>query len=408
MIINVHIESEVSTVSSTQNVVVDKNGVVSGDTDAFDLDGDTLSYTINQQGTKGSASVTSDGTWTYFANNGAGDDSFIIAVTDGNTTTYVTVFVHISSTPTVANTEISVTVGEGGSVTDSIDAYDEDDDELTYSVSTAPTNGSISINSVTGEYTYVPNSNTSADSDSFVIAVTDGTTTKYVTVNVRINNSPNCADSEINVNQGGAGGGTIQGQDNENDKLTYVVGSQGSHGSVSINSETGEYTYTTNDRNYFGTDTFTIIVSDGYTTTTIVVTVNILQNQAPTGSGATVDVDAGSSVSGSVGLTDPEGDTLTYEVTQQGNKGTAYVDPNTGEFTYRANYNTEGYDCFIITVNDGFNTRMYLVEVNIAWVDANNSWAIPTTIVLGSVTALSLGGAGTLLTLFLKKRKLRK
>ena len=408
LIINVHIESEVSTVSSTQNVVVDKNGVVSGDIDAIDLDGDTLSYSISQQGTKGNASITSDGTWTYFANNSAGDDSFIIAVTDGNTTTYVTVFVHISSTPIVVNTEINVTVGEGGSITDSINAYDEDGDELTYSVLTAPTNGSVSINSVTGEYTYVPNSNTSADSDSFVIAVTDGTTTKYVTVNVRINNSPNCADSEINVNQGGAGGGTIQGQDNENDKLTYTVGSQGSHGTVSINSETGEYTYTTNDKNYFGTDTFTIVISDGYTTTTVVITVNILQNQAPTGSGATVDVDAGSSVSGSVGLTDPEGDTLTYEVTQQGDKGTAYVDPNTGEFTYRANYNTEGYDCFIITVNDGFNTRMYLVEVNIAWVDANNSWAIPTTIALGSVTALSLGGAGTLLTLFLKKRKMKK
>lgn len=405
LIVNVHIESKVSTVSSTQNVTVNKNGVVSGDTEALDLDGDTLSYAINQQGTKGNASITSDGTWTYFANNGAGDDSFIIAVTDGNTTTYVTVFVHISSTPTVANTEINVTVGEGGSITDNIDAYDEDGDELTYSVSTAPTNGSVSINSVTGEYTYIPNSNSSADSDSFVVAINDGTTTKYVTVNVRINNSPSCSDSEINVNQGGAGSGTISGQDNENDKLTYSVGSQGSHGTVSINSETGKYTYTTNDNNYYGTDTFTIVISDGYTTTIVVVTVNILENRAPTSSGTSVEVNAGSSVSGNISAEDKENDNLTYEVTEQGNKGTAYVDPNTGEFTYNADYNTEGYDCFVITVSDGYNEISYLVEVNINWVDINDSWAIPTTIILGSATALSLGGTSFLL---IKNRKRKK
>lgn len=406
--INVHIESKVSTISSTQNVSVNKNGVVSGSTGAIDLDGDTLNYSIYQQGTKGNASITSDGTWTYFANNGAGDDSFIIAVTDGNTTVYVTIFVHIASTPTVANTEINITVGEGGSITESVDAYDEDGDELTYSISTAPINGSVSINSVTGEYTYIPNSNTSADSDTFIIAISDGTTIKYVTVNVRINNSPNCVDSEINVNQGGAGSGIIRGQDNENDDLTYTVGSQGSHGSVSINSETGEYTYTTNDKNYFGTDTFTIVVSDGYTTTTIVVTVNIIENKAPNGSGTSINVDAGSSVTGNVLLTDQEGDTLTYEITQQGDKGSAYVDYNTGEFTYRANYNTEGYDCFIIIVSDGYNTRMYLVEVNITWVDVNDSWAIPTTIALGSAAALSVAVSTTLLIITIKKKKMKK
>ena len=62
-----------------------------------------------------------------------------------------------------------------------------------------------------------------------------------------------------------------------------------------------------------------------------IITVNILQNQAPTGSGASVEVDAGASVSGNISAEDKENDNLTYEVTEQGNKGTAYVDPNTGE-----------------------------------------------------------------------------
>lgn len=404
IVIKVHIESTVSVSSGSKHVTVNKNSSISGSTGASDADGDELTYSIYQQSSKGSASVTGDGTWTYFSNNGAGDDSFIIKVTDGNSISYVTIYVHISSTPTVGQTKVNITVGEGGSVTESIDAYDEDGDELTYSVSSNPTNGTVSINAVTGEYIYRPNSNTNASSDSFVISVSDGTNTKYITVNVKINNTPTCNDSNLNVEQGGSAFGVISGSDNENDKLTYSIGSQGKNGTVSINSSTGEYTYTTNDKNYYGMDSFTVVISDGYTSTTVVVNVNITQNQMPNGSGASVVVDAGSSVNGKVGATDPENDQLTYSISVQGEKGTAYIDPNTGEFTYSAQYNTEGYDCFIVTVSDGFNTRSYLVEININWVDVNDSWAIPTTIGMGSATTLSIGAV---IFMILKKFKKR-
>ena len=402
--VKVHIESEITIPHSTITLSVNKNGIVTGNVNASDKDGDTLTYAIYKQGSKGNATIMGDGGFSYFANEGAGDDTFVISVSDDVHTNYVTVYIHISSEPHFEESSISISVPQNGQVDGHVHGYDEDGDALLYEVTQNPQNGVVNLNSSNGSFTYSAFSNSTASRDAFVISVTDGTSISYVTVNVVINNAPSVSDGSLTIAQGGQGTGQIEARDPENDKLSYEVYSQGTHGNVQINSTTGSYTYTTTDKTFSGVDSFTISVSDGYSTINVVVSVNIIKNTKPISKGLSLEVKSGKSVSGQLSVKDNEGDNLQYSITSQGVKGNAYIDERTGEFKYSALKDTEGYDCFIVTVSDGFNTSSYLVEVNITFEDSNNSWAIPTTAIL-SVVAVAAVGAMIFFLIRAKKKR---
>ena len=402
VIVNVHIESDITVDQGFINASVNKNDICVGKVEATDADGDTLTYSIYQQGEKGIANVLNDGSYSFHANNGAGDDSFIISITDGSHISYVIVYIHISTNPIFEESVINISVPQNNSLSGQVSGYDEDGDSLKYFVVTEPTNGSVSLNSVTGEYIYKPNNNVSVNSDSFVLGVTDNNSTSAITVNVVINDKPEVSNSSIEVIQGGTTSGTIQATDKENDPITYTIVTNGIHGNVVINSSTGEFQYVCNDNKYNGSDSFTVAVSDGYNTTTVIVKVDINKNNAPFAREGSLSTTSGESVHGQIMGHDYEGDTLTYSIASQGIKGTAYIDEVTGEFIYTANKDTEGTDYFLITISDGYNTVSYLYEVNIEYVDSNNSWAIPTTIVTGTGFA---GSLSTLLIFILKKKK---
>ncbi|WP_149356994.1 Ig-like domain-containing protein, partial [Comamonas testosteroni] len=76
--------------------------------------------------------------------------------------------------------------------------------------------------------------------------------------------------------------GKVVGKDSDGDSLTYGLGTPPAHGTVTIDRNTGEYTYTPNkDWSGPGTDEFTVIVDDGKggkTTTTVTVNVGAEQD----------------------------------------------------------------------------------------------------------------------------------
>lgn len=405
--VNVHIETDIVLANATLTVEVPKNDIVTGNVNASDADGDLLVFSVSKQGEKGNANVMGDGSFSYCANIGAGDDSFVISVTDGIHTSYVAVYVHISTEPYFEENSISISVPQNGSTTGTVHGVDEDGDHLTYSISSKPTNGTVDINGVTGAFTYTAYSNSTATSDSFVVSVTDGQTTKQLTVSVVINNAPETTDMSISVGQGKSGFGRIDASDPEDDTLKYSISSQGTHGSASINSTTGEFVYTCGDKGFYGTDAFVVAVSDGYSVKNVVVTVNVIENSKPISKGATIELNSASTASGQLDVSDPEGDALTYSISAQGDKGTARINEQTGEYIYSSFKDTSGYDCFVVTISDGFNTTSYLVEININFVDSNNSWAIPTTIVTGSLATISIGGFVFVLIKMLKAGKAR-
>lgn len=82
-----------------------------------------------------------------------------------------------------------------------------------------------------------------------------------------------------------------------------------------------------------------------------------LFNQSPTiAYSPTTTVQTGQTVTGNIGATDPEGDALTYTVTQQPQNGTLTIDQATGNFTYTPNdinYDAAQTDSFTVSVTDG-------------------------------------------------------
>ena len=495
IIFNVHIESDINIVNSTITSTVSKDDIVIGNIKVNDKDGDILSYSIYQQGEKGNANVTNDGNWSYFSNNTAGDDSFVISVSDGIHTKYITIYIHISTSPIFEENNITISVSDGSSTSGKVRGNDEDGDSLQYSIQYQPINGTVKLNSLTGEYVYTSFTNIDATEDSFVVSVTDGNNFAYVTVRVIINNAPEVNDYIIDVKQGGNYNGTITVNDPENDAIEFSISIQGSKGTASINSttgefiynfneklntlndsfvvkvsdgfntkyvvvkvnninnnapeysdyeiiisqggngkgkiegtdyeddtinfeiyqqgvghasinsSTGEFEYNINDISFVGIDSFTILVSDGYNEKIVTVKVEVLKNERPNGKGGEYSLKSDSSITGEIKVSDIENNKLTYSIEYQGNKGIATIDENSGEFKYTAYKDTSGYDCFVVSITDGFNKVSYLVEINIDFVDSNNSWAIPTTIAMGSVTTISI--ASLIITL-LKKKKIVK
>lgn len=84
-----------------------------------------------------------------------------------------------------------------------------------------------------------------------------------------------------------------------------------------------------------------------------------LFNQSPTiAYNPTTSVQTGQTVTGNIGATDPEGDTLTYKVIQAPKYGTLTIDQATGNFTYTPNeidYDSVQTDSFKVSVTDGNN-----------------------------------------------------
>ncbi|MFV8048247.1 Ig-like domain-containing protein [Mycobacterium sp. 48b] len=84
-------------------------------------------------------------------------------------------------------------------------------------------------------------------------------------------------------------------------------------------------------------------------------------NQAPVVSSPTTTVQTGQTVTGNIGVTDAEGDELTYTVTEQPKYGTVTIDQETGEFTYTPNdidYDAAQMDSFTVSVTDGNRINM--------------------------------------------------
>ncbi|MFS1480933.1 Ig-like domain-containing protein, partial [Vibrio lentus] len=224
---------------------------------------------------------------------------------------------------------VTFTTDEDTPVNGVLNALDEDSDTLTFSLSQSPNNGSVVLNN-DGSWTYTPDNNFNGN-DSFSVVVSDGQGgTDTITVNVGVtpvNDTPVITDEngnplgdsvEVTTDEDTPVSGSLSASDDDNDSLSFSEGSDPSNGSVTVD-ENGNWTYTPNE-DYNGSDSFTIIVSDGKggtDTQTITITVTGT-NDAPV---AAADVETGATeggdeISGTVTATDvdtAQGD-LTYSV----------------------------------------------------------------------------------------------
>ena len=340
-------------------------GILGNDSD---VDGDTITAVLVSDVSNGTLTLNADGSFTYTpAANFVGTDSFSYKVNDSlldsNTVTVEIDVTAVNDAP-VAN-PLAFTVANAGVNTGTLTATDVDlpADTLTFSLLTAPTNGTVTVGP-SGTYTYTHNGSATL-SDSFVFSVSDGTVSSTATVTITVlaaptpppvvNLAPVANPLTFTIANGALSTGTLTGSDPEGASLTFTLVSGPVNGTLVL-SPAGAYTY---DHNGTATtsDSFVFSVSDGSLSANATVTITILPipapaNTAPVVVNTSLTTSFETPISGTVTGSDADGDPLSFSLEEGPTNGKIVFNPD-GTFTYTPNDGFNGSDSFSFIANDG-------------------------------------------------------
>lgn len=352
-------DDEVSTNEDTALTIL-ATDLLANDSDA---DGDTLIITETFSPSHGVLTENGDGTYTYSPNeNHNGNDVFTYTVSDRYETASATVTITVNAVndaPFAAGDAVTTDQDTPLVLTTAqltANDTDIDGDAPTIVSMTTPGHGAISANG-DGTYTYTPDAGYFG-SDTFDYTVTDGelTSTAAVSVTVnQVNSGPDAVNDAFLMNQDSTlfmGEGSLLGNDTdvEKDPLSFVSTTDPSHGTLTDHGD-GTFTYTP-DADYYGTDSFTYTITDGFATDTATVTITV--NGLPiTGS----DRYSASAMNPSTKYfsvlnndSDPDGDTLTLVRVWGASLGTASISGNRIKYSSGSYI---GWDTFYYEVSDG-------------------------------------------------------
>ena len=366
-------------VSADSAATATEDTAYSGSVSASDVDGDSLTYTLDNGPANGFLAFNADGTYTYTPDaDYNGTDTFSYQVSDGQggtTTATVTLTVDPTNDNPVS-ADSAATATEDTAYSGSVSASDVDGDSLTYTLDNGPANGFLAFNA-DGTYTYTPDADYNG-TDTFSYQVSDGqggTTTATVTLTVDpTNDNPVSADSAATATEDTVYSGSVSASDVDGDSLTYTLDSGPSNGSLTFNAD-GAYTYTP-DADYNGTDTFSYQVSDGQggtTTATVTLTVDPA-NDNPVTVDSTGYLSEDTAFTSSVSATDVDGDSLSYVLDSGPANGSLAFNAD-GTYTYTPNEDYSGTDTFSYQVSDGqggVDTATVTLDVSEVVEEANN------------------------------------
>ncbi len=394
------------------NIIIPVSSLLGNDTDA---DGDTLSVTSVSNAQNGTATLINGNTQVQFSPGADfnGTASFDYTVDDGNggsDSATVTVTVNpVNDAPvavgesynTASNTPLNVGVLDGVLDNDT----DVDGDPLTAVLVSNVSNGSLTLDS-DGSFSYTPDAGTT--SDSFTYKANDGTedsNTVTVSINVAANQPATITgdDSGTVTEAGVPGPGTptdtgdldSTDPDNADDSFQAVsspTASISGYGTFTVTAD-GVWTYTLDNNNAEVdskdagetlSDSFIVLAEDG-TQQTVNITINGV-NDAPVISGfaaplaqsavvakqdAPTDVPEDGSRVFNFSATDPEGDAVTFSVTDPPN-GTAVLtqqvtgNVTTAQITYTPDPDYNGPDSFTVIATDSKGaSAQRLVDINV-------------------------------------------
>lgn len=180
-----------SPVATAASFSVNEDAVLSDSisSNASDVDGDTLTFSVQANPSNGVLSLQSDGDFTYTPNaNFNGSDQFTYRVSDGRggfDTADVTITVNAVNDAPVA-VDDSFIVNEDTQLVGTVATNDSDVDldSLTYSLVSDVSNGTLVLSS-NGSFTYDPDLNFNG-SDQFTYQVSDGTLTDTATASITV------------------------------------------------------------------------------------------------------------------------------------------------------------------------------------------------------------------------------
>ena len=348
--------------SYTASVSTDEDTPLTESLTATDVDLDELNYSVKDgNGPANGTLELIEGGYTYTPNaNYYGADSFTITVSDGTNEVdcAITVTVNSVNDAPVPSYTADVSTDEDTSLTESLTATDVELDELTVSIKTDGTHGTVVL--IEGGYTYTPNADFNG-TDSFTITVSDGTNDVdcviKVTVNA-VNDAPvPVFTPKVSTNEDTPLSESLTATDVDLDELTYTVKDGNGPANGALELSAGGYTYTPNE-NYNGMDLFTITVSDGTTEVDCLISLTVeAVNDAPVPSySANVSTDEDTLLSENLTASDVDLDELTYTVKDGSGPSNGTLTLIEGGYTYDPYDDFNGSDSFTIVVGDGTTT----------------------------------------------------
>ncbi|MFK7885911.1 MAG: VCBS domain-containing protein, partial [Gammaproteobacteria bacterium] len=329
---------------------------VGGDMDATDVDGltDGTYFTVTAAATNGTAAIDPEtGVWTFTPSdaNWFGSDSFTVTITDdlgGTTEQVVNVTLANVDDAAVITGDVTFIGNEGDTVGGDMDATDVDGltDGTYFTVTAAAANGTAAIDPETGVWTFTPSDSNWQGTDSFTVTVTDdlGGTTEQV-VSITLSNADDLAvitgDVAFNGNEGDVVGGDMDASDvgGLTDGNYFTVTAAATSGTATIDPETGVWSFIPFDPDWFGTDSFTVTVTDdlGGTTEQVVgITLTNVDDAAVITGDISAGGNEGDTLRGDIDARDSDGlnDGSIFTVVAPASNGTAIIDPGSGAWTY--------------------------------------------------------------------------
>ncbi|WP_020408661.1 tandem-95 repeat protein [Hahella ganghwensis] len=333
------------------------------------------SVTVASGPSNGSTSVnTGTGVITYTPDaDFNGSDSFTYTVEDNDSlasnAATVSITVNAVNDAPVAVADLATTA-EDNAVSIDVAANDTDVDTgdavdtSTITIVTNASDGSAVVNG--GQVDYTPDANFNG-TDTFTYTIEDGNSatsnTATVTINVTsVNDLPVASDDTSSVDEDNSVVIDVLTNDSDVDgtvdATTVTVQTNPSNGATSVNSTTGDITYTP-DADFNGSDTFTYTVKDDADGTsnaaTVTVTVNSI-NDAPVAADDTAtlleDVAHTINVLGNDSDVDGTLDASSVEVVTDVASGSTSVNTGTGAIVYTPDGDFNGSDSLTYRVQD--------------------------------------------------------
>ena len=381
-----------SPVAQDDSAITERGSAVSIDvvTNDTDPDGtiDSASVAIVDDAANGTTAINpTTGEITYTPNPGfAGTDTLTYTVDDnqGATSNVATVSIVVQAPPTAVDD--SALTNRDESVVIDVVANDTDPDgsvdPTSVTIVDGASNGTTSVDPVTGQVTYTPNTGfLGDDSFTYTVADNDGKTSNVATVSIRVNAPPTAADDSAQVNRNESVVIDVPANDTDPDgtvdptSVTIVDGA--SNGTTSVDPMTGQVTYTPNT-GFLGDDSFTYTVADNDGKTSNVATVSVVVVNAPPVANPIVRIETQTNTPIVIDLaaetSDPDGQVVpsTVMITQppvdvdQNVVGTITVDAS-GVATYTPELDFSGVVTFTYTIqdNDGATSNEGIVNLAI-------------------------------------------
>ena len=348
-----------------------EDSVLIGDLNATDIDGltDGSYFTISSSPSSGTLSLNIEsGQWTYYPNsNTYGNDSFSVIITDDQnftSTQLVSLTINPVNDPTSITGDSNASIAEDSFASGDLNATDIDGltDGSYFTISSNASNGTALIDVSEGNWTYSPTAN-SFGSDSFTVTITDDqgyTATQVISLSINSVDdiSTITGDSNASIAEDSFASGDLNATDIDGlaDGSYFTISSNPGTGSASIDPVSGAWSYSPS-ANVFGTDSFTVTVTDDLNFTAIQV-ISVIINAVDDPTVITGDISGAlfldHPVSGDLNATDIDGlsDGSYFSIFTPPSSGTATVDPATGNWNYTPLSGFLGDDSFVIQITD--------------------------------------------------------